>query len=394
MERKVKSVVYLSGAPRVSTSASASAGGPRSHILGIIKAFQKRKWIVYQYIVGDLVPKNIVEKDTSNSLKKSLLLRFASDFVRLFLRLYHQRRAYRSINAQVDLLYERYAAYQEIGSYIRKKTGAKWILESNGLYYYEASSERKAIFFRSLLRRFEKSAYKKCDLLVCISHNLKAKIVNELQIDPSKIIVVSNGVDADFFKPSETEKTASSETITIGFVGTLIYYQRLDLLLHAAHNILNRNVKIKVVIVGDGIEFENWKNLADDLGIASKVEFTGKVSRNQIPSIIESFDWGYSVPDPTLAGNYVSPLKLYEYMAMGTPVIAYPTEDASKLINEEIGLIVEKFEVEEIEKTILDAIKLDSNEFGKKCRDIILKEHSWEGRLDLILRRFSEINND
>lgn len=44
---------YLSGAPRVSTNPEAECGGPRSHVLGVIRAFETLEWEVKPFIVGD-----------------------------------------------------------------------------------------------------------------------------------------------------------------------------------------------------------------------------------------------------------------------------------------------------------------------------------------------------
>lgn len=382
-----KKLLYVSGAIRVSTHSSSSAGGPRAHILGVINSFKDLGWQVKEFIAGNQIAENILEKDTGSTLKKNLLLRIASDVIRILLRYVYRVRSKRVLaNQSVDLVYERYAAYQEIGSFIRRKTGATWVLESNGLYYYEAHKERKAVFFHSLLKKLEKRAYERCDHLVCVSSHLKDLIVDKLAIDPAKIIVVPNGVNTDFFDPNKFQNQAN-KIFKVGFIGTLILYQRLDVLIEACAILKSKDIRIDVEIVGDGFELENWKDLAVKLGVEEYVHFKGKKSWDQIPEIISTFDIGYSVPDPLLAGKYVSPLKIYEYMAMSVPTLAYPTDDAKALINSETGFLVGDLEPKLVADKIEDAIQSDLMSLGKNCRDLIVKSHSWNERVDTMLKK-------
>ncbi|WP_462252980.1 glycosyltransferase family 4 protein [Ekhidna sp.] len=383
----MKSVLYVSGAIRVSTNSSSSAGGPRAHILGIINSFKDHGWQVNEFIAGNEISEKILEKDTGSTLKDNVILRMTSDLVRIFLRFAYQVKSKRVLKGEaVDVVYERYAAFQEIGSYIRRKTGAKWILESNGLYYYEAHKERKAIFFHWILKWLEKRAYKKCDFLICVSSHLKDLIVEKLDIDPGKILVVPNGVNTEFFDPEKSERH-ENKVFKVGFIGTLIMYQRLDILIRACVLLKTKGIQINVEIVGDGFELESWRSLARELEVDDYIHFAGKKPWNEVPSIISSFDLGYSVPDPQLAGKYVSPLKIYEYMAMKVPTLAYPTDDARSLINSHTGFLVEDLDPQLVADKIEEAMKSDIKLLGENSRDLILKSHSWNERLGTMLKK-------
>ncbi|MBK7051095.1 MAG: glycosyltransferase family 4 protein [Rhodoferax sp.] len=73
--------------------------------------------------------------------------------------------------------------------------------------------------------------------------------------------------------------------------------------------------------------------MAKELKIDDIVTFTGRVSGDSVPSYIEKFDLCFSGQLPSaIGGMYHSPLKIYEYMAMGKPVLASNFADARSVI--------------------------------------------------------------
>ena len=389
-ELNTKRVIFLSGAPRVSTNPIASAGGPRAHILGVIGAFEELGFKVDRYIVGDLSPRQWIENDYSTTISRSWWKRVIADVIRLMFRFYHRRRAFRLLSGPTPYIYERYAAFQELGAIFKKKKNAFWILESNGITFHEAKHERKATSSSWLLKHFEKRAYQKSDLIVAVSETLKSRIVTTFGIAGSNVLVIPNGGDTQFFDPALYAAKRYSAEFTVGFVGALIEYQRLDILFQSVKILSEKDIPIHVVVVGDGIEFENWKKLTSDLQIFDQVTFAGKVSRDEIPALIMGFDIGYSVPDPELAGQYVSPLKIYEYLAMNVPVLAFHSDDAGKTIKYNTGILIEKLNVLEVANGIEFAY-LNQEQFrGNQCREEIVNNHSWKSRIEIVLDYLKE----
>jgi len=95
-------------------------------------------------------------------------------------------------------MYERFAVLQALG-WVFKRDGIPWILETSGLYSDEAKTERNSLVLTGVARRLEVFAYGRCDVLVCVSAALKELVVEKTGVDPEKILVVPNGVDAAFF---------------------------------------------------------------------------------------------------------------------------------------------------------------------------------------------------
>ena len=233
---------YLSAAPRVSTRPDADAAGPRSHVLGVIKGFETLGWQVKLFVVGDRVSRQLVEGGSPTALSSSFLKRLAADVVRIYMGTANARRAWRELN-EVNWVYERFATLQSLG-WIFKQHGVPWILETNALYFYEAKVERKSIALSGIARRLELRAYQKCDVLVCISEALKEVILREANIASDKVVVMPNGVDTEFFNPARYQSKCIFENFTIGFIGTLSPWQKLDVLLQSIYELKEEGINL------------------------------------------------------------------------------------------------------------------------------------------------------
>lgn len=388
-----KRLGYLSGAPRASTRSEAEAVGPRTHMLGIINAFRHLGWDVRPYIVGDRIPLKWIAGGGEHALRGSLLKRVVADLVRLGLGVAHGWWALRELG-EVDWVYERYGAFQALGWWFQRK-GIPWILETNGLYYHEARWDRLAVALSGLLRKAEQWAYQQCDVLICISQALSDLIVQNMGIPANKIIVLPNGVDPNHLDPSQAHPIRLFDGPTIGFVGGLLTWHQLDLLIEAIAHLRQEGIFYRLIIVGDGVMRKPWEALVASLGLSEQVRFVGRVPWEEIPNWIAGFDLGYAGIAPHAIGVvYNSPLKLYEYAAMGKPVVASNCADVQKLMED--GLIGYYFEPGNLE-SLCHALRRAYTdrehwpEVGTHNRSIIVAKHSWERRVSELIKSVEAI---
>lgn len=389
-----KSLGYLSAAPRVSTRPEAELSGPRTHVLGVMKAFKALDWEVKPFIVGDRVPQKWVTKGSEQVLSKGFFHTLAADLVRLVMGAVNAQRAWQEMDGQVDWVYERLATLQSLG-WIFKWHGVPWILETNALLFYEAEAERKSLVLTRLARWLEVQAYRQCDVLVCISEVLKELVVRELRIPPEKVVVVPNGVDTAFVDPKRHETKRIFAGFTVGFVGNLSAWQGLDLLLKSLCDLQAKGMDLSLVVVGDGPMREHWELLAHNLGLATQVRFLGWLPQAELLPLIAGFDVGYS-GHLDLKGMkvYRSPLKLYEYMAMGKPVVASAVEDSRALLREqETGFLFQPGDREGLKQALVRAYQAREqlSEMGCKAREEVMANHSWIARMQSMIERVEQI---
>jgi glycosyltransferase involved in cell wall biosynthesis len=292
----------------------------------------------------------------------------------------------------VDWVYERFAVLQSLGWVFK---GVPWVLETNGLYSDEARTERESLVLTGVARRLEVFAYRRCDVLICVTGALKEVVVKETGVDPSKILVVPNGVDTAFFDPSLHEPRWEFEGFTVGFVGSLLAWQGMDRLLTAAGELRREGTPIHVTIVGDGPARRGLERLARDLGLEGSVRFVGRVPPDAVPGYIAGFDAGFSGQHRSKIGAmYHSPLKLYEYLAMGKPVIASSFEDARNLVGGGgTGFLFDPEDPQDLKRALKDAYLARSSfeEVGARARGEIVARHSWAARMAEAIPRIEEI---
>jgi glycosyltransferase involved in cell wall biosynthesis len=313
--------------------------------------------------------------------------------MRITLGIINARKAYREIGEEVNWVYERLAAFQTLGG-IFKKNGKLWILETNAPLFVEAKSDRNAIVLNSLAKYLEIKAYQNCDILVCISDNLKEIIIEQADISPQKVIVVPNGVDISFFDPSLVKPIRFYENFTIGFVGNLASWQGVELLLDVVRDVREEGFNIYLVIVGEGSQRQELEEKVNQFNLEKYVKFTGFIPQENVPQYIAGFDIGYSgQTQRTETRMYCSPIKLYEYMAMGKPAIASDYEDTRRVIKDGNGYLFKIEDGRDLKRVIMNAYQNKNalSQMGRKARDEIIQNHSWDARVNKLIEEIKII---
>lgn len=388
-------VYYLSGAARVSTDDHSASSGARAHITGVIKGFEQNGWSVEKYIYGDIIKSRFKVTDIYKSKKRTFLKRVLADVVRIVLCFYHIFKLSNKTKG-IDLVYERLGAFQLLG-WPFKKRGITWVLETNSIISDEAVSDRKSVEMQKLCRYFERKAYEHADWIVCTTEELKNLVIKNFGIDKSKLMVIPDAVDSVRFNPDIGKQKKEPQNVkpVIGFVGNLVPWAGLDILIEATDRIKSK-YNFTINVIGDGICREEWEKMVKTKKVESHFNFLGKLPWSEVPQYINNFDIGYS--GQVLAANgsmYFSPLKIYEYAAMGKPIIASRYPDAEKVIIEgETGYLFTSGSVDELVACIEKFIKEREMLKGKAeiIRGNIIKHHSWESRVKAMLDEIGEKN--
>jgi len=140
-----------------------------------------------------------------------------------------------------------------------------------------------------------------------------------------KFAVLPSGANVDLFKPMDPVEARSAVGLDsgrkyIGFVGTLLKHQGVDVLIAAAAIIVKQMPNAMFVIVGEGPLKQDWMNLAVSRSLGDHFRFTGQIRYEQMPQWLNAFD--VCVAPFLESAGYRSPVKIFDYMACGRPVVA------------------------------------------------------------------------
>lgn len=169
------------------------------------------------------------------------------------------------------------------------------------------------------------------DHVVTLSESMRAVIV-ERGIDPDDVTVVPNGVDIEAFQPRErstalVEKLGLADTFTFGYVSNLDHYREgQEALIEAAVQLRAKGVKATALIVGDGKRRAELEQIAEDAKAGDAVIFTGRVPHQEVLDYYALLDVFVIPRVNERAARLVTPLKPFEAMAAGIPLVTSDLE--------------------------------------------------------------------
>ncbi|MFC6872171.1 glycosyltransferase [Halobellus marinus] len=186
---------------------------------------------------------------------------------------------------------------------------------------YLTSRPRVEYGIERLAERYEQWFLSRADAVVCPSEDTRARVADELDPD-TPAVVVPNGVDIDFFGPTDPEPFRDRHNLPagplVGYTGRHGYEKNLSEFLRAA-----AGIDATVVVGGDGPARDDLEALAADLDLDAR--FLGFLPREELPAFYSALD-AFVFPSPVETQGLVA----LEANACGTPVIAV---DAGALSN-------------------------------------------------------------
>lgn len=305
----------------------------------------------------------------------------SSTFYQLTLFFYYL--LYRTKHTKPDIIYSRISILIISPIVLSKLFKIRYVVEINGLALDELKLSNASKLIIQIYKVVEKLNYKHAEKIVAVTQGVKEGIKELYNVPDEKVVVVENGANVDLLRPMEITKARKElnfdrDANYVCFVGALYPWQGVEYLIRSAPLILKKHPKTKFLIVGDGMMKEELINLAAKTGVSGKFIFTGAVPYEEVPKYINASDVCVVYKRPFKSGY--SPLKLYEYMACGKPVVASRISGFEILEENDAGILVEPENPEELAKAIIKLLKDEKlrEEKGRNGREYVVKYHSWE----------------
>ncbi|MCP3669839.1 MAG: glycosyltransferase [Gammaproteobacteria bacterium] len=202
-----------------------------------------------------------------------------------------------------------------------RKLGIPFQYEMRGLWELTRASrtpgyENSPGFLRGL--ELEGFVAKHADRVFVISEQLGEFARERWDIPADRFSLLPNCVSPDRFSLSNATDV---EPNTIGYAGSLISYEGLDTLIAAVSLLANRNVKVRVDIVGDGEARVQLEEQVRRLGLSNQFRFLGRVPPEQARETLSRCVMVCIPRKPFKVCEIVPPIKLVEALAMAKPVI-------------------------------------------------------------------------
>jgi glycosyltransferase involved in cell wall biosynthesis len=210
--------------------------------------------------------------------------------------------------------------------------------------------------------------------------NIKHKKILEL---------VENGVDLDRFRIDAS--TTRFGKISIIYVGRLVDYKRVDLLLDACGKLIGK-INFRLHIVGDGPLRGALEKQVNQSSLTSHVRFHGWIPQTAVAEMLRSSDI-MAFPSMRECGGAV----VLEAMASGIPVIATKWGGPADYLAENTGILIPPGRPEEFITEFATAILMMAKnpearaKIGQAARRRAQALYDWHAKTEALLKFYEDI---
>ena len=250
-----------------------------------------------------------------------------------------------------DVIYERYNLFLLAGVMLKWRTGLPLLLEVNSPLAYERN-QFGGLGMPWMARWAEAVVWRGADFVLPVTHVLTDHI-RERGVPDQRIIVIPNGINEAHFLQAPPSAVARlrlgwSESLILGFTGFVRDWHGVDRVIKWLAT-TSAPTGARLLIVGDGPARYNLEALAKHLEISDRVRFTGFVQREHVPAYVAAFDIALQ---PAVV-PWASPLKIFEYLALGIAIIAPKCPNIEEILShEQNALLFDESQSESFENAL------------------------------------------
>jgi len=181
----------------------------------------------------------------------------------------------------------------------------------------------KNIAFKDKFLDMQLQAYLESDLNIFISDFSRERIMGD-KMNIDRDIVIHNGTDPGKFFPILDSDSLRikwnypKDKFIIGYIGTLDFHKQLGVLIDVFKELLKDYPNLYLVIIGDGPALVKLREKVINLSLSQNVQLEGWIKHEHINENLNCFDLAVH----HYANTYMNPLKIFEYLSSGLPVIA------------------------------------------------------------------------
>lgn len=308
-----------------------------------------------------------------------------------------------------DFIFQHHHDFNYVGSRLKHKLKIPFLMHADGVEYWVKKNWGK-LYFPNMLKWAEEIQWLNSDSIFVPSEEVKKQILSFIDTSSDKIIVNPNSVDPDFFSPSVDGSKIRKElgienNFVCGFVGTFGQWHGVDIIAKSISILKEKIPNIKFLLVGDGLLRPDVEKILRDENTQDYAILTGMVAYKQVPEYMAACnvlltpckDNSDNVNNTDNFEFFNSPIKLFEYMAMGIPIVATPVGQQGVYLKDKInGFLHEKANAESHAETI--EFVFNNHELARQAalnsRKEIEEKHNWKVNIARILEQYYNLSNN
>ncbi|MGH9256868.1 MAG: glycosyltransferase family 4 protein, partial [Vicinamibacterales bacterium] len=277
-----------------------------------------------------------------------------------------------------------------------KLLGKKFVFDHHDLgpELYEAKYGRRG-FLHRLLLKLEYWTFRTADLAIATNESYRRIATGRGRMPDGRVFVVRSGPSLERLRilPPD-ERLKCGRRYLVGYVGVIATQEGIGYLLLAARHIVRdlARTDIHFGLVGDGPALAEMKRLAQKLGIAGFVTFTGRVPDGELLAMLNTADVCVN-PDVANEMNDKSTMnKIMEYMALGKPIVQFDLTEG-RYSAQQASLYARRNDAFDLAERIVELLddparRMEMGEYGRRR---VERELAWQHEAPKLLAAYSSL---
>jgi len=305
-------------------------------------------------------------------------------------------RAIRGIREETELMWRerpdvvltRLSLHQFSSLVAGRRCGVPVVFEVNAPAGFEYRRyQAHYVLFPKFAEWLEARMLARADGMFVVSELLKRHVI-ERGVAEDKIRVIPNGADVSRFRPDvadpEVRKEFGEGTVIVGFVGSFARFHGIDHLRQAIEFLAPRQPGARFLMVGSGELRGELEEYCRTQGLSERVRFTGHVPPEGVPGLMAAADI-LLAPYEAQDFFYLSPIKIFEYMAAGRAILAARVGQVCEVIEDGVnGLLYDPSAPESFRDRLLQLVQDPDlrRRLGESARRTIEERYTWRMNIE------------
>jgi glycosyltransferase involved in cell wall biosynthesis len=307
----------------------------------------------------------------------------------------------------IDVVLERYYNFAGEGVRSAHRSGVPAVLEVNSPVMDHPGSLKAwidgALLFHPMRRLREEQCRKASALVTPLP-----AIIPET-VPRRKVHQIHWGANVERFRPELAPKGSAAElpfppdARVVVFSGSFRPWHGADVLVRAGARVLesHRGEKAFFLFLGDGRSYKDVAREVRRLGVESRCHLAGSVPYAEMPFYLARCHIGVAPYQPSRHGQlqlgfYWSPLKIFEYMASGLPVITLDIDPLREIIRSgREGFLFDERDERGLADAITELVASPglAAEMGRSARERVVSHYSWQIHCKKLEQVLLEVTN-
>lgn len=313
--------------------------------------------------------------------------------------------ALRLCAATPAFIYQRSGLGDISGLQLARRRRRPLVLEYNGPEVWVARNWGEGLPFAAEFAEAETLLLQRADLVLVVSKALYNDVIAR-GVDPARVLLSPNAVDPERFHPrcvgsKMRERLGLADRRTAVLLSSFGPWHGAEIAVEAYADLLEKSPHLRersaLVLAGDGQRRKECRAIAARRGLVEgqTIHFPGMIPAEEAPLMLAAGDVLLSptTENPDGSEFFGSPTKIFEYMAMGKPIIASDLAQIGEVLtHRETALLVRPGDRDDLRRALQETLEAAAPaSLGENARAHAVRLHSWEARMTVIADRLSRL---